>query len=142
MRRRWHLHRYQYLRISQNISEYLRISRTCTGLDADTLLALEDLPCNIDRWQACAGRRSKKKKKGAATNCLSSEIFSQKYLHRRPVIVSGLGKEWEATKRWTSQDAFIARHGEVYVGVKDAGDLVLGGPGVVSATVPGMHPTM
>ena len=93
---------------------------------------VDALPCNIDRWQACTGRKKKKKKK----NCLTAEAFSNTYLHRRPVIVSGLAKDWPAMEHWTSPQAFLKRHGDVFVGVKDAGDLVLGGPGVVSATIP------
>lgn len=94
----------------------------------------EQLPCNVDRWKVCPKRR--KIKKGSKKDCLSEADFNKNYLHKEPVIISGFTKDWAAMKHWTGREAFVKRHGGVFVGVKDAGDLILGGPGTVSAHIP------
>jgi hypothetical protein len=86
--------------------------------------AEEALPCTIERRSACTRRGVK-----GAVGCLSAADFDATYVGKAPVLVAGLTQGWTASKHWASVGAFARRHPGFVVGVKDAGDLVLGGPG-------------
>ena len=93
--------------------------------------AEEALPCTIERRISCPRRGVK-----GAVGCLSAADFDATYVGKAPVLVAGLTQGWVASKHWASAGAFLRRHAGFVVGVKDAGDLVLGGPGAASAQLP------
>eukprot|EP01050_Picozoa_sp_SAG11_P016388 SAG11_NODE_2232_length_3656_cov_3.028957_4_plen_491_part_00 len=94
------------------------------------------LPCNIERRAVCKRKKRKNSKKKSADSCITAEEFEELYFNKQPILLDGLTDGWAAREHWASTAAFVARHGEMSVGLTDGPELVFGGPEAVARHMP------